>query len=53
MELHNGSIYTDESYLKEFYSQLRTFAKQNHVLELVVKPYTTYQTFDTNGNPIS
>lgn len=53
MELHNGPIYTDESYLKEFYSQLQLFAKQNRVLELVIKPYTTYQTFDSDGNPIS
>lgn len=53
MELHNGPIYTDEIYLKEFYQELQTFAKHNHVLELVVKPYDTYQTFDTNGDPIS
>ena len=35
-----------------FYEELKEYAKQNGVLELLVKPYETYQTFDSEGNPI-
>lgn len=35
-----------------FYAELKEYAKQNGVLELLVKPYETYQTFDSEGNPI-
>ena len=35
-----------------FYAELKEYAKQNGVLELLVKPYETYQTFDGEGNPI-
>ena len=35
-----------------FYAELKAYAKQNGVLELLVKPYETYQTFDSEGDPI-
>ncbi|MFH0422962.1 peptidoglycan bridge formation glycyltransferase FemA/FemB family protein [Streptococcus sp. A11] len=51
MELHNGPVFTDPRYLKDFFQELKQFAKKLNVLELVVKPFTTYQTFDSYGNP--
>ena len=38
--------------LPVFYEGLKEYAKQNGVLELLVKPYETYQTFDSDGKPI-
>ena len=52
MELNSGPIYTQQDALPVFYAELREYAKQNGVLELLVKPYETYQTFDSQGNPI-
>ncbi|HFI0562721.1 TPA: aminoacyltransferase [Streptococcus suis] len=51
MELHNGPVISDPRYLKDFFQELKLFAKKFNVLELVVKPFTTYQTFDSYGNP--
>ncbi|WP_170242345.1 peptidoglycan bridge formation glycyltransferase FemA/FemB family protein [Streptococcus suis] len=51
MELHNGPIYTDETYLQDFYKELQHFAKKMQAIELKVKPYQSLQEFDTNGNP--
>ncbi|MGT2934410.1 aminoacyltransferase [Streptococcus castoreus] len=53
LELNAGPNTNFSEYLKEFYSQLCDYAKKNHVLELVVKPYDNYQTFDDAGNPTS
>lgn len=53
MELNSGPVCLDEDYLQEFYRALKDYASKNGVLELVVKPYQTYQTFDTNGEAIS
>lgn len=53
MELSRGPIVTDRAYIKDFYQALQEFAKQHHAIELVVKPYLTYQHFDTEGNPIA
>lgn len=53
MELHNGPIFTDRTYLKDFYQALQIFARQNNAIELKVKPYLTYQQFDTDGSPIA
>lgn len=39
--------------MKEFYSQLKAYAKKHHVIECIVKPYDDYQQFDSNGNPLS
>ena len=52
MELNSGPIYTQQDALPVFYAKLKEYAKQNGVLELLVKPYETYQTFDSEGNPI-
>lgn len=52
MELNSGPIYTQQDALPVFYAELKEYAKQNGVLELLVKPYETYQTFDSQGNPI-
>ena len=52
MELNSGPIYTQKAALPVFYEGLKEYAKQNGVLELLVKPYETYQIFDSEGNPI-
>ncbi len=39
------------AYLAEFYRELQAYAKENGALELIVKPYDTYQTFDSHGEP--
>ena len=52
MEINSGPIYTQQDDLPVFYAELKEYAKQNGVLELLVKPYETYQTFDSEGNPI-
>ncbi|HEL2056357.1 TPA: aminoacyltransferase [Streptococcus suis] len=53
MELSRGPIITDRSYIKDFFQALQEFAKQHNAIELVVKPFTTYQRFDTDGSPIA
>ena len=52
LELNSGPIYTQRDALPVFYAELKEYAKQNAVLELLVKPYETYQTFDSEGNAI-
>ena len=52
MEINSGPIYTQQDALLVFYAELKEYAKQNGVLELLVKPYEPYQTFDGEGNPI-
>lgn len=52
MELSRGPIITGRTYIKNFYQALQEFAKQHNTNELVIKPYLTYQNFDTDGNPI-
>ena len=52
MEINLGPIYTQQDALPVFYAELKEYAKQNGVLELLVKPYETYQTFDSEGNAI-
>ncbi|HFI0634631.1 TPA: aminoacyltransferase [Streptococcus suis] len=53
MELNSGPVCLDEAYLQDFYRALKDYAHAHGVLELVVKPYQTYQIFDTNGHPTS
>ena len=53
MEINSGPIYSNATYLKEFYKDLQAYAKQHGVLELIVKPYDTFQSFDSNGNPVT
>lgn len=51
MEINSGPIYSDPSKLQAFYQSLQTYAKENGALELVIKPYNTYQSFDSDGQP--
>ena len=53
MEINSGSLYQEESMLEPFYAALKDYAKENGAIELVIKPYDTYQTFDSDGNPTS
>lgn len=53
MEINSGPLYQEEAMLKTFYAALKDFAKENGAIELVIKPYDTYQTFDSYGNPTS
>ncbi|WP_303974661.1 aminoacyltransferase [Streptococcus merionis] len=49
MEINSGPLSLDTQYLKEFYQALQTYAKKAGALQLLVKPYETYQTFGSNG----
>lgn len=51
MEINSGPVSRNKHYLKQFYQELQSYAKENGALELLVKPYDTYQHFDTTGQP--
>lgn len=53
MEINSGPLYQEETLLEPFYVALKDYAKKNRAIELVIKPYDNYQTFDSDGNPIS
>ncbi|TCD46702.1 aminoacyltransferase [Streptococcus sp. X16XC17] len=53
MEINSGPVTNQPSDLPEFYRALQEYAKNNGALRLLVKPYQTYQTFDSDGKPIS
>ena len=53
MEINSGPLYQEEAILEPFYAALKNYAKENGAIELVIKPYDTYQTFDSDGNPTS
>lgn len=53
MEINSGPASLDQKYLGQFYQELQNYAKTNGALELIVKPYDTYQTFDKQGRPLS
>lgn len=53
MEINSGPLYQEETLLEPFYVALKGYAKKNGAIELVIKPYDHYQTFDSDGNPIS
>ncbi|WP_341932306.1 aminoacyltransferase [Streptococcus pluranimalium] len=53
MEMNTGPASQDASYLGAFYKELQVFAKQNGALELIIKPYDTYQKFMSDGEPAS
>ena len=53
MEINSGPLYQEEAMLEPFYSALKDYAKEKGAIELVIKPYDTYQTFDSDGNPTS
>ncbi|MEQ9764442.1 aminoacyltransferase [Streptococcus sp. ZJ151] len=52
MEMNTGPASSDWTYLKLFYKELQDFAKKNGALELIIKPYDTYQTFTSDGEPL-
>ncbi|MGV3011566.1 aminoacyltransferase [Streptococcus thoraltensis] len=51
MEMNTGPASSDWSYLKEFYKELQDLARKNGALELIIKPYDTYQEFTSDGEP--
>ncbi len=51
MEINSGPASTNPAYLSEFYKELKKYAQENGAFELIVKPYDTYQSFDSHGNP--
>ncbi|MER0122336.1 aminoacyltransferase [Streptococcus sp. ZJ93] len=53
MEINSGPVTTDSSYLQPFYKALQDYAKEKGAIELLVKPYEIYQTFDSNGKETS
>lgn len=53
MEINSGPLYQEEAMLEPFYAALKDYAKENGAIELIIKPYDTYQTFDSDGNPTS
>lgn len=53
MEINSGPVTSQSEYLSEFYQLLKDYARQKGALQLVIKPYQTYQTFDSNGQPTS
>lgn len=53
MEINSGPLYQEKAMLEPFYAALKDYAKENGAIELVIKPYDTYQTFDSDGNPTS
>ena len=53
MEINSGPLYQEKTLLEPFYAALKGYAKKNGAIELVIKPYDTYQTLDSDGNPIS
>ncbi|EHJ51634.1 aminoacyltransferase [Streptococcus macacae] len=52
-EINCGPVITQPDHLTDFYSGLKGYIKERKALELVIKPYDTYQTFDTNGQAVS
>ena len=48
MEINSGPLYQEEAMLEPFYATLKDYAKENGAIELVIKPYDTYQTFDSD-----
>ncbi|MCU9534300.1 aminoacyltransferase [Streptococcus sp. CSL10205-OR2] len=53
MEINSGPVSSDTRFLSEFYKGLTSYAKEKGALELIVKPFDTYQTFDSDGKPTS
>lgn len=53
MEINSGPLYQNKAKLQPFYAALKDYAKENGAMELVIKPYDTYQTFDSDGNSTS
>ena len=54
MEINSGPLYQEKAMLETLLCSLKkTMRKKMGLFELVIKPYDTYQTFDSDGNPTS
>lgn len=53
MEINCGPFHSSTEHLTDFYRELQVYAKKEGVLELLIKPYDTYQTFDSYGEATS
>ncbi|MBP2622543.1 aminoacyltransferase [Streptococcus oricebi] len=53
MEINCGPVTSDPKYLAPFYQALKDYAYKQGALELIVKPYESYQTFDSEGQALS
>lgn len=51
MEVNSGPAHSNSKYLKHFYKELQNYAKSQGALELLIKPYDTYQEFTGEGKP--
>ena len=51
LEINCGPVHKDSTALTHFYQELADYANQEGVLELIVKPYDSYQEFDSDGQP--
>ena len=51
-EINCGPVITKPDHLSDFYRELKNYVKEKGALELLVKPYDTYQHFDSNGQPL-
>ncbi|BAQ24668.1 peptidoglycan branched peptide synthesis protein MurN [Streptococcus troglodytae] len=52
-EINCGPVVTRDEHLTDFYRELKDYVKEKGALELVIKPYDTYQTFDSDGQATS
>ena len=52
-EINCGPVVTRDKHLTDFYRELKDYVKEKGALELVIKPYDTYQTFDGDGQATS
>lgn len=52
-EMHYGPVVNDQRFLKPFLEGLKLFAKQHNTIELAIKPYDSYQSYDDDGNNIN
>lgn len=52
IEVYFGPLTKNEHFLSEFYQSLKDFAIKQGALELIVKPFDTYQSFDNDGLPL-
>lgn len=53
MEINFGPVHKGKEYYKLFLAELQKFAKRQGALQLTIKPYDTYQEFDSQGKEIS
>ncbi|MGT2948251.1 aminoacyltransferase [Streptococcus devriesei] len=48
-EINCGPVITAHDHLSDFYRDLKDYVKKRGALEFLIKPYDTYQSFDSNG----